>query len=112
MTRCKILGLTLIALLLTLGAAPAFADEVAPAPAFVPGPIVPAQPGCAPALDLAATLSGQGQLCPATAPESATPEFMARPPRLRTCVCSCGFPCETDADCGPGGNCGPGITCC
>ena len=31
---------------------------------------------------------------------------------LRTCRCSCGFPCKTDADCGPGGVCAAGITCC
>ena len=31
---------------------------------------------------------------------------------LRTCVCSCGLPCTTNADCGPGGVCGKGITCC
>jgi len=30
----------------------------------------------------------------------------------RTCRCSCGFPCKTDADCGPGGVCAAGITCC
>jgi hypothetical protein len=30
----------------------------------------------------------------------------------RTCRCSCGFPCKTNADCGPGGVCAPGITCC
>ena len=29
----------------------------------------------------------------------------------RTCRCSCGQPCKTDADCG-GGVCAPGITCC
>ena len=30
----------------------------------------------------------------------------------RTCRCSCGFPCKTDADCGPGGVCSGGISCC
>ena len=30
---------------------------------------------------------------------------------LRTCRCSCGQPCKTDADCG-GSVCAPGITCC
>lgn len=29
----------------------------------------------------------------------------------RSCRCSCGFPCTTDADCG-GGICSYGITCC
>lgn len=30
----------------------------------------------------------------------------------RTCRCSCGYPCKTNADCGPGGVCTNGITCC
>jgi hypothetical protein len=30
----------------------------------------------------------------------------------RTCRCSCGYPCKTNADCGPGGVCASGITCC
>src|SRR5947209_18120665 len=30
----------------------------------------------------------------------------------RTCRCSCGKPCATNADCGPGGVCAFGITCC
>lgn len=29
----------------------------------------------------------------------------------KTCRCSCGIPCQTDADCG-GNVCGVGITCC
>lgn len=29
----------------------------------------------------------------------------------KTCRCSCGQPCTTNADCG-GGVCAPGITCC
>ena len=31
----------------------------------------------------------------------------------RTCRCSCGYPCKTDADCGGGlGSCRAGISCC
>lgn len=30
----------------------------------------------------------------------------------RTCRCSCGQPCRTDADCGAGGICSGGISCC
>lgn len=33
------------------------------------------------------------------------------PPSDKTCRCSCGFPCTTNADCG-GGLCTYGITCC
>jgi hypothetical protein len=38
----------------------------------------------------------------------------ARPPgRPKTCRCSCGAPCETDADCGGAvGSCRVGVTCC
>jgi hypothetical protein len=104
------LGLSLIVFALVLYAGPAFAEE-AVAPAITVTQPAPAQTGCGSPLDLAAMLSSQGEICPASLPDS-TPELMARPPRLRTCVCSCGYPCETDADCGPGGNCGPGITCC
>jgi hypothetical protein len=40
--------------------------------------------------------------------------FTGKPAALlgRTCRCSCGFPCKTDADCGPGGVCSGGISCC
>ncbi len=31
--------------------------------------------------------------------------------RQRTCRCSCGFPCQTSADCG-GAACTVGISCC
>lgn len=37
--------------------------------------------------------------------------LFAKPPRFKYCRCSCGVPCETDADCG-GGVCRTGITCC
>lgn len=64
---------------------------------------------CAQALALFGGLEAVLQL-PAPEPVEAIP--VAGPPGFRTCVCSCGYPCKTDADCGPGGNCGPGITCC
>ena len=46
-----------------------------------------------------------------------SPEFLPQPQGskvafLRTCGCSCGLPCRTNADCGPGGVCINGITCC
>lgn len=46
-------------------------------------------------------------------PTASVGEILAAPPfKLRTCRCSCGFPCSTDADCGAGGLCTSGITCC
>jgi len=122
MSRFLTFGLILAALpvVAAVSAVPACAEGLAGGPAapaaasgIAPVTAAPSDPGCTPALDLAAVLSSQGEVCPATtAPEVATPELKARPPFLRTCVCSCGFPCSTDADCGPGGRCGPGITCC
>jgi hypothetical protein len=107
----RMLGPSILILALALGSTPVFAEGPA-APAVAPAPVAPAQPGCAPALDLAAALAGQGELCLAPAPGTTAPELMSRPPFFtRTCVCSCGYPCETDADC-DGGSCGPGITCC
>jgi hypothetical protein len=108
-TMTRKLSLYFIVLALAICEGPAFAGEAA-APAVAQTQAAPAQIGCASALDLAAALSGPAQLCPAAAPETA-PELKARPPFLRTCVCSCGAPCQTDADC-DGGRCGPGITCC
>lgn len=104
----KLLGLTIFALisLAILGAGSANAADNPTAPAIAAA----AQPGCQPALDLA---PAKGQTCPATAaPPTKTPEpeFMVG---TRTCRCSCGFPCKTDADCGGAlGSCRAGISCC
>jgi hypothetical protein len=111
----KLFGLTMFAVVLMamLSAGPALAEEApeARASAVAAAP-APAQPGCDQPLDLAATLSAKGEVCPATALANPAPEFMAAPPRFRTCRCSCGSPCKTDADCGPGGRCTAGVTCC
>lgn len=108
----KTSGLIILSLLISLlvtaapgagaGEATLAAPEAAPAPE---------QPGCQPAVDLFAALEAEARICPA-APEAQTgaPELLAA--RGRTCRCSCGFPCRTDADCGPGGVCAAGITCC
>ena len=58
-----------------------------------------------------AFLSLEGGACKA---ESATEMFSAKPPgRPKTCRCSCGAPCQTDADCGGAlGSCRVGVTCC
>jgi hypothetical protein len=104
----KLLGLTIFALILLaiLGAGPAKAADNPAAPAVAAA----AQPGCQAVLDLA---PAKGQTCPATAaPRTQTPEpeFLVG---TRTCRCSCGFPCKTDADCGGAvGSCRAGISCC
>lgn len=53
-------------------------------------------------------------ICPVETPGSSVSDFApARPPRFTYCRCSCGYPCETDADCGGAlGSCRTGITCC
>jgi hypothetical protein len=100
-----------VAVLALAGAAPASA---ATEPLAVPAAVTaPAQPGCGTGLALNLTSPGQGETCPAAQPASTAPEFMAKPVRLRTCVCSCGFACTSDADCGGAlGSCRAGITCC
>jgi hypothetical protein len=112
MSRMKILGFCALALLcgIALSAAPAFAAE---AP-ILKAPAAADQTGCAGTLNLDA-VSGKGQVCSAATPQKTPePEFMAsKPVRLRTCVCSCGYPCTSDADCGGAlGSCRSGISCC
>jgi hypothetical protein len=99
-----ILALTLFAILAAVPAHAASPLQPAAAPAV-------AQPGCQPVLDLGKALQGKGETCTATAAKTQIlePEFMAL---RRTCRCSCGYPCTTNADCGPGGACTAGITCC
>jgi hypothetical protein len=111
--RWAIPGLALLA----LAAAPALAETPAAQPAPVP-PVAqvpsPDGTGCGVAVELGLA-GGEATLTMTPAvPEPLDPLFLKPPPPFftRTCVCSCGYPCTTDADCGPGGNCGPGITCC
>ncbi len=107
----KLLGLTISALtlLVVLGTGSANAANSPASPAVAAA----AQPGCQPVLDLGKLAPAQGETCPATAaPQTQTPEpeFLVG---TRTCRCSCGFPCKTDADCGGAvGSCRAGISCC
>lgn len=120
--RASVWILTL-AIVAALSAAPAAAGET-PLDTLqaVTGTPAPVQADCG--FNLEMVLPGKTSLCPA--PQNAAvmpslpaleafpvlPEFMAQPSRFRSCRCSCGAPCKTDADCGPGGICGAGITCC
>jgi len=109
----KTLGALIFALsLLAVGHAGWAAAPAAPVPAAPT--VVVAQPGCQPVLDLTA-LSPQGETCrTAAAPKAQAvpqPEFLIT--GGKTCRCSCGYPCKTDADCGGAlGSCRAGITCC
>jgi hypothetical protein len=109
----RLFGLAIFAVVLTavLSATPAFAGEI-PTAAALAAPA--AQPGCQPVLDLGKALQSKGETCSAiAAPQTKAPEPDFLIVRGRTCRCSCGFPCTTDADCGGGvGSCRVGITCC
>jgi len=97
-----------LVLFAVLGAGPALAGDPA-APSGAPAvAAAPAQPGCCQAPDVAVTLFGTAAICPSVQPLNPAPELKFG----RTCRCSCGFPCKTDADCGPGGVCAGGISCC
>lgn len=110
------LSLLILALLAILNAGPVLAEQAAPQSAApVAAALAPtAQPGCGQAPDLAIALSAQGEVCPvATSQNDTVPDFFTQPAfGTRTCRCSCGEPCKTDADCGLGGICAAGITCC
>lgn len=101
-----------LAALTALNAGPACADNGAPAAPVAAAAPAPEQPGCQPSLDLGAALKAEAQTCPAAPQEQiGTPDFIVT--GGRTCKCSCGYPCKTDADCGGAvGSCGGGITCC
>jgi len=94
--------LMLVFVLLSGLSVPVHAEE---APAVAPAP---AQAGCGLSFEQppAATQAG---LCSATVATNPVPEPLFGG---RTCRCSCGYPCKTDADCGLGGICSGGITCC
>jgi len=90
-------------------------DSVAEA-SVIAEPAPPVLEPCAgvDAIDAAAALDApELNYTPATpTPENALPDSWARPPHRRgTCRCSCGYPCQTSADCG-GSSCDPFITCC
>jgi len=61
--------------------------------------------------DLPSPVDLEGGFCPAVAPDDSSRDEAAQKPRFRTCRCSCGAPCLTDADC-DGAPCTAGITCC
>lgn len=95
-----VFGLALLAGL----SVPVHAEE---APA-VTAPTATTQAGCGLSFALAPA-TAKGELCPAAAATNPIPEPLFGG---RTCRCSCGYPCKTDADCGPGGVCSGGISCC
>jgi hypothetical protein len=78
-------------------------------PAVSPTPLTVADPGLTGAADPAFS---DGETCRADA--TADPVSAMKPPfHGRTCKCSCGAQCNSDADCGGAvGSCRAGISCC
>jgi hypothetical protein len=114
--RSRLCRLARLGLSLALGCAaaaiPVLAEEVADL-----GPPAPAAVTAAGPCDLAPLFEplAEAGFTPAVAAESWAPgaSDLAGPFGIRrTCRCSCGYPCTTNADCGPGGFCSAGITCC
>ena len=111
-----ILSAFMALLVLAIGA-PATSGAISAGQPTVPSsmaPPIPRPADCAqaptdsqiPVLDLA-----DGGVCRADSTEGTTPDRM--PAFGRTCRCSCGYPCKTDADCGGAiGSCRGGISCC
>jgi hypothetical protein len=101
----------LFAILIASGtAASGDASPVLPAPVFLSQ--MSTQSQCPPSatLDLTSLLPSERDVCRG----ELTPDPLADTMRGgRTCRCSCGFPCKTDADCGGAvGSCRSGISCC
>ena len=66
----------------------------------------------APALDIPTFELPEGGSCKAELTPGAVPSWTPAAGG-RTCRCSCGHPCKTDADCGGAiGSCRGGISCC
>jgi len=110
----KLLELTIVTLAFLAAGVAAAATLANPAGAATLPAVTAAQPaGCQPVLDLSKLAPVQGETCsaiPTQQTKTPEPEFLAGG---RTCRCSCGFPCKTDADCGGAvGSCRAGITCC
>jgi len=78
------------------------------------GIAAPGQVNCAQAPGFSEGLTFQlpeGGSCRADSTLAPLPDWT--PVFGRTCRCSCGYPCKTDADCGGGiGSCRGGISCC
>ena len=76
------------------------------------GSVDPLVNAATPAVDAPLPAPAEGETCRADATADAA-SALAPPFRGRTCRCSCGAPCKTDADCGGAlGSCRAGITCC
>ena len=104
--------LLLLAMIAPVSGGTASPEDAASQPTM--GAWVPSQADCVQAAKASNTPIfeiPEGRSCKADVTPSALPDW--KPAGGRTCRCSCGYPCKTDADCGGGvGSCRGGITCC
>ena len=113
----SLLAIFTLALLVLLSLGSVFSNGI-PTAKTVPQPAIEAspsaQPSCASAFAIPegmSFLSTEGGACKATPAASPAPDLLGKPHRRGYCRCSCGYPCQTSADCG-GASCDPFITCC
>jgi hypothetical protein len=112
-SSAAVFGLSVVVVLIVL----AFTVQVSgsPAPGAAAAPAVSSmQPETLAVADpgTAGPAFSDGETCRADAAAD-TVSAMKPPFRGKTCRCSCGDPCKTDADCGGAvGSCRAGITCC
>ena len=99
--------LVVLAFTVPVSGGPAPGTSAAPAVSSMqPATLAVADPG------LAGPAFSDGETCRADATTD-TGSAMKPPFHGRTCRCSCGAPCNTDADCGGAvGSCRAGISCC
>jgi len=110
-----VLSIVALAFVAALNLGPAFGGKE-PTP-VVTHPGTASQPApsvreCAPVTAAPATPPAEElNYCPADSPDGPAPDWSANPHRHGYCRCSCGYPCQSDADCG-GASCDPFIPCC
>lgn len=83
-------------------------------PSPVTQPTATSASACAPSFELPegmSFLNSEGGACKAMPTAIPARELMGKPHRHGYCRCSCGYACQTSADCG-GVSCDPFITCC
>jgi hypothetical protein len=103
--------LLLVALGLPANGTPATADKTFSQPQATAPP--PGNSDCTQPQEASAPVLEplEGGSCKATPASEVFTDL--KPSFGRTCRCSCGYPCTTDADCGGGiGSCQKGISCC
>lgn len=107
-----VMALLLLALSVPVSGGAALTERAASQPSM--GASVPSQVNCvqdSKASDVPIFELSEGGVCKADLTQGTLQDWMGV--GGRTCRCSCGYPCKTDADCGGAvGSCRGGISCC